>query len=541
VPYPTSYNGKQFFANYARDTISTWNPSQPGSDATAFGTPGDGTLGNFGAPVDLQISPTGNVAYIGIADKALHEIVYSPANAPPRAQASATPQQGASPLTVQFSSAGTSDPNGDELTYHWDFGDGFISSSPNPTHTFARGSYDIVLTVRDPSGAEATAGVPIDSGNTRPTVTFLSPSPSTTYRIGEAITLQMSGYDPEDGPLTGSRVTWNLILHHGNHLHPDAGGGTGTTATFVVPDHGDDSYLEFQAQSVDSLGAKSQVVSLILHPQTTPVVVDSIPPGAPIVVDGQDQVAPYGWESIPGGSHSVTAGPSFKRTKKNYSFSQWVANGTPSTVSTYLFTTPDSPLSLQAQYATNIKLVTTPTGLQMVWDGIIVKGGSTVAAVPNSQHDLAAISPQAVNGLAYQFGSWSDGQGREHTLTAGEGGTITATFVRVNPSPAQPGTPTATISAPSGRKFKGRAGDVVTYSGSASDPEQGSLPGSALNWTISVKRGTTTSLVQIGTGASGTFTIPAPFSGNDKVLVAVTAVDADGRAGTASYSFGAAP
>jgi len=59
-------------------------------------------------------------------------------NQPPVAVASVTPYYGPTPLTVQFSSAGTMDPEQQALTYDWDFGDGSPrSSAANPSHVYA--------------------------------------------------------------------------------------------------------------------------------------------------------------------------------------------------------------------------------------------------------------------------------------------------------------------------------------------------------------------------------------------------------------------
>ncbi|WP_116452192.1 PKD domain-containing protein [Blastococcus litoris] len=52
----------------------------------------------------------------------------------------------------------SSDPDGDTLTYAWDFGDGTTSTEANPTHTFAStGSYSVTLTVTDPGGLTGTS------------------------------------------------------------------------------------------------------------------------------------------------------------------------------------------------------------------------------------------------------------------------------------------------------------------------------------------------------------------------------------------------
>ena len=58
---------------------------------------------------------------------------------------------------MNFSSAGSADPEGGTLTYAWAFGDGTTSTAANPTKTYtADGSYTATLTVRDPQGATGT-------------------------------------------------------------------------------------------------------------------------------------------------------------------------------------------------------------------------------------------------------------------------------------------------------------------------------------------------------------------------------------------------
>jgi PKD repeat protein len=81
---------------------------------------------------------------------------------PPVANASAIPTSGVAPLTVNFSSGGSSDPDGTITGYSWNFGDGVTSTADNPSHTYAaRGSYTAVLTVTDNDGLTDTASVVI--------------------------------------------------------------------------------------------------------------------------------------------------------------------------------------------------------------------------------------------------------------------------------------------------------------------------------------------------------------------------------------------
>lgn len=85
----------------------------------------------------------------------------------PTATASATPAAGPAPLTVAFSSAGSSDPDGGPVTYAWDFGDGSPGSTvANPAHTYTSlGAFNVTLTVTDVDGvsSNATTRVSVDA------------------------------------------------------------------------------------------------------------------------------------------------------------------------------------------------------------------------------------------------------------------------------------------------------------------------------------------------------------------------------------------
>lgn len=61
--------------------------------------------------------------------------------------------EGCDPMEVTFP-----DPNaGPGMTYLWDLGDGTMSVSATPTHTYAPGSYSISLTVTSPAGCTSTS------------------------------------------------------------------------------------------------------------------------------------------------------------------------------------------------------------------------------------------------------------------------------------------------------------------------------------------------------------------------------------------------
>ncbi len=84
-------------------------------------------------------------------------------NQPPVAVASVTPDHGSAPLTVQFSSADSYDPDGTISATSWDFGDGSSSNEANPSHTYTSvNTFQAVLTVTDNNGATHTDTVSVN-------------------------------------------------------------------------------------------------------------------------------------------------------------------------------------------------------------------------------------------------------------------------------------------------------------------------------------------------------------------------------------------
>ncbi|MBI1762620.1 MAG: fibronectin type III domain-containing protein [Acidobacteria bacterium] len=90
----------------------------------------------------------------------------------PVAAATANFTAGLAPLTVNFSSAGSSDSNGNIVSYAWNFGNGTSSTQANDSTVYVNpGVYTAVLTVTDNDGLTDTASVVI-------TVTALPSAPS---------------------------------------------------------------------------------------------------------------------------------------------------------------------------------------------------------------------------------------------------------------------------------------------------------------------------------------------------------------------------
>ena len=76
-------------------------------------------------------------------------------NYPPQAALTTDVKTGEAPLTVNFDASGSQDENGDELTYIFEFGDGSVITTKDPTvsHVYPAGSYTARVTVDDGNGS----------------------------------------------------------------------------------------------------------------------------------------------------------------------------------------------------------------------------------------------------------------------------------------------------------------------------------------------------------------------------------------------------
>jgi type II secretory pathway pseudopilin PulG len=83
-------------------------------------------------------------------------------NNPPVAIIMVSPLTGPENLTVHFDASFSQDIDGDSLNFHWNFGDGYYSSSQTVSHTYYYdGSFTASLTVSDGNGGTDTDTVTI--------------------------------------------------------------------------------------------------------------------------------------------------------------------------------------------------------------------------------------------------------------------------------------------------------------------------------------------------------------------------------------------
>jgi glucose/arabinose dehydrogenase len=354
--FPSEYVGSYFFGDYAQNWIRRLTLDANGNVTGVHNfEPADGRLdGPFGDIVGFAEGPDGSLWYVDAGPfeqgnaGSIRRIRNTTANQPPVVAAVADRMSGAAPLTVQFSSTGSRDPEGQPVTYRWEFGDGATSTAASPSHTYDSGRFTARLTVSDGTLSSSSEPIVITAGSP-PTATISSPAPGRTFRAGETITFSGTGQDADDGPLPGSSLSWKVVFHHDDHIHPvmDATGGSGA---MQVPDTGHsfqgDTRFELVLTAVDSDGITAST-STMLEPEKARLAVDTEPSGLGVSLDGIATNAPVGYDELVGFRRTVGAPSPQVTPGGRYAFQSWSDGGAQS----HAVTVPPAGISVSARFA----------------------------------------------------------------------------------------------------------------------------------------------------------------------------------------------
>jgi hypothetical protein len=244
--WPADFDGKPLFYEWTRDYVKALT-----LDSNDQVTNIESVLPSiiFDNPMDLEFGPDGSLYVLEYGDGFFSEnpeaqlarIDYAPDNKTPIVKINAEPTVGSAPFTVNFSSAGTYDPDGDALRYAWDFdADGDVDSRRQyPAFTYTEnGDYRATLKVTDSTGRSASAEFLLHVGPVAPTVELVTtPAPGQPFQFGDTVTFQVNVVD--DQPVNCANVTVNYILGHDQHGHPlsQTAGCSGSITTFVPEGH----------------------------------------------------------------------------------------------------------------------------------------------------------------------------------------------------------------------------------------------------------------------------------------------------------------
>ncbi len=304
--YPVEYRGTYFFGDYV-DSVAgrlVVSPQDTLQQAVSFGP--------CAGPVDFAQGPDGDLYYVSISTGSVRKFRFTgPQNRPPVARASANPLAGPVPLNVAFSSAGSSDPDGDALTYLWTFGDGTTSSAANPSHTYAQaGTYTATLQVSDGRGGVTQADpLTIRAGNRAPTATITSPADEALYNAGDMVFFAGTATDPDEGPLDGSRMRWVITFFHADHTHPFEQFDAVSGGSFTIPTTGEasaDTWYQLELSATDADGAQG-TACVQIRPRKVELTFKTSPKRLIITFNGQPFRTPVKFLSVVNFQHALGA------------------------------------------------------------------------------------------------------------------------------------------------------------------------------------------------------------------------------------------
>jgi glucose/arabinose dehydrogenase len=229
--FPPMYRNALFFADRLRNCIWALLPD-------ANGIPKKGGVVPFAGmamrATDLEVTPQGDLLYIDQSADTIRRIRYTVVNQAPVAVASASVTSGKAPLAVTFSGLGSTDANGDALTYAWDLdGDNLLddSTAAQPAFTYTTpGTYTVTLKVTDPSGAFSTTDVVITVNED--TVVDPGPGPGPGPGTGTPVPQTTTPVTPPAAKVPSAGKTGPVLIlaaartqHVGSHRSIEVHGG----------------------------------------------------------------------------------------------------------------------------------------------------------------------------------------------------------------------------------------------------------------------------------------------------------------------------
>ncbi|WP_337043238.1 PQQ-dependent sugar dehydrogenase [Emticicia sp. 17c] len=215
--FPDYYEGKWLIVEFMRGWIMSVTMDENGNykSMERFMPNTD-----FGSAIDIDFAPDGDLYVLeygtawfkGNDNARLVKVEYNAGNRKPDVQIAADKIGGAIPLKVSLSAEGTTDADGDALSYEWKVSNKTAGTrtfkTANPTVDFTKaGVYKATLTVTDAKGAKNSKSLDIKVGNEPPAVEFdIVKGNKTFYFPEKPIEYEVKVQDKEDGSLTSGKI-----------------------------------------------------------------------------------------------------------------------------------------------------------------------------------------------------------------------------------------------------------------------------------------------------------------------------------------------
>jgi glucose/arabinose dehydrogenase len=347
--FPVSYDGAFFFADSVFGCIYVMFPDADGRPDPSTVSPFL-TDGGLYPGVDIQVGPDGALYYAslfseGFGPGAVHRVAYFSGNRPPVARLTATPHWGAGTIHPTFDATGSTDADGEALSYEWDLeGDGSYeppTSQGSREVTFSDSqNHTVAVRVKDPQGASSIARTTVFPGDTPPQAEILSPeeSPSEpgkstlTWAVGQQIDFSGAAEDAEDGQLPATRLDWSSRLYHcpngpsGCHAHPLQAFPALAEGHLTAPDHEYPSRIELRLTATDSRGL-SATRAIEVYPTAVDLKIASDPAGITLTAGPLTAPGPFTLTAIEGSTLTLSAPETVEIDDKEFTWEGWSDGG----------------------------------------------------------------------------------------------------------------------------------------------------------------------------------------------------------------------
>jgi PKD repeat protein len=368
----------------------------------------------------------------------------------------ASPTNGAAPLTVSFTDTST----GSITNRFWNFGDGTTTNFPastNPTHNYATGTYTVTLIV---------SGYPGSSTNTRSSlITATSSCTPPTASVSGSQTICQGGTATIHASLTGSG-SWNVTWLDGaggtNYIQ---NGVAATPATRIVSPSSTTTYTVTAVSDSTgcSGGTSSGSATVTVDVPTTPTASNN----GPICSGGTLTLST---PSVAGTTYSWTGPNGFTSAQQNPS----IAGATTAASGIYSVTITDGNGCTSAPGSTTATVNPIPATPTASNNGPICSGGTLTLSTP------------AVAGATY---SWTGPNGFTSaqqnpsipSATTDASGTYSVTVTSSSGCPSPAGSTIATVNPIPAAPTAGNNGPILT--GTTLNLTASTLSGGTYNWT----------------------------------------------------------
>ncbi|PWW22832.1 glucose/arabinose dehydrogenase [Geodermatophilus normandii] len=353
-PYPAEYDGALFFSDYSRNCIWVMTKGTDGLPDRVKARP---FVTAAAGPVDLEISPQGELFYADLNGGTVRRVVYGtsgPTTCPAGQYLAeyfndktltgtpAVTTCEAAPLSHDWGTGAPAGVGPDNFSARWtgtfDFAAGdttFTAVSDDGIRVFVDGT-PVIDQWRDQAATtftgtrQLTAGphqvrvewfetggdavAKLDWATTGPVTgdpvpQITTPAAGTTWQVGETISFSGSATDGAGQPLPASALTWEMVLKHcpdACHDHPLQSWSGVASASIAAPDHEYPAHLQLRLTARDTAG-RTATVTRDLQPRTVQVTVATQPAGLQATLGSRTAATPFTATLIVGATTSLSA------------------------------------------------------------------------------------------------------------------------------------------------------------------------------------------------------------------------------------------